>query len=175
MTLQEIAAVFPYVVVYHTPSSFKVTKSITNIYDPQKPVETFRIPYVLCTAEDLFVGQESGILVMVSTYGRAFNQKSSGISCLIEEYVWKSPEVTDPVLRMASNGFSATFFNPTPGVGYKISMEGHSSYSISIYSREDFSLEDESKFLMEKNGLKMREWEDTLPPQQPGSWAILFK
>jgi hypothetical protein len=36
-------------------------------------------------------------------------------------------------------------------------------------------LEDEAKYLAEKHGFKVREFEDVLPAQQAGSWSILFK
>ncbi|KAJ3302382.1 hypothetical protein HDV03_005023 [Kappamyces sp. JEL0829] len=175
LTLDEISHVFPYLVIYHLASSFKLSKTISNIADPAKPVDTLKSPLILYTPEDATLGSESGFLVMLSTFGRVLAQSSGMTNVIAEEYSWNGTLSNGPAWRMTSNGVSSTFMTPTPGVGYRLAIDGPSPFVVTIFSKEDFYLEDEAKFLQERNSVKMREFEDTLPAQTAGSWSILLK
>jgi hypothetical protein len=55
-------------------------------------------------------------------------------------------------------------------------VDGASPFSVTFLSRDDFSLEDEGKYLTEKQGLSVRDFEDTYPAAtQSGAWTVLYK
>lgn len=58
---------------------------------------------------------------------------------------------------------------------YRISVLGSTPYHLTVYSKEEIGMEEESKYLVDKKGLKMREFEELSPAQQAGAWSILFK
>jgi hypothetical protein len=58
---------------------------------------------------------------------------------------------------------------------YRISVDANTSYHVSIFSKDDFLLDEEAKYVTETLGMRMREFEDTFPAQQLGAWAIIFK
>lgn len=49
------------------------------------------------------------------------------------------------------------------------------AYHLQILSREDFYLEDESKYLAEKLQVKVKEFEDICPAQTTGTYAVIMK
>jgi hypothetical protein len=115
MTLEEISHVFPQAVVYHIPSSFKTIKTISNVVDSAKPMDSFKSPSILYVPEEP-MGIDSGILIMLSTFGKIFHQTNTSMTNLfVEEYSWKNPGSREPVLRLTSNGVNSTFLNPSGG------------------------------------------------------------
>lgn len=54
-------------------------------------------------------------------------------------------------------------------------IDCQTSYSISIWSRDEFCLEDSGKFVFDKFGIQVRDIDDVLPAQVAHSWSVLFK
>jgi hypothetical protein len=54
-------------------------------------------------------------------------------------------------------------------------IDSQTSYSISIWSRDEFYLEDSGKFVLDKFGIQVRDIDEILPAQVANSWAVLFK
>ncbi|KAJ3309415.1 hypothetical protein HDV04_006156 [Boothiomyces sp. JEL0838] len=102
-------------------------------------------------------------------------QGSSSASIFIEEYYWESPVKNRQVLRLKGNGYTSAFLKNTPGIGYRVIAENSNSFTVTFLSKDDFTIEDEGKYLTEKHGFKIREFEDHIAALQPGSWNVLFK
>lgn len=172
--LGEFCENFHQFTIYHFPTTFKTSKSIFQIIDPQKPVESFRIPSILAIPEDRETSQS--VLLFFQTYGRFKSPTNSGShSVILEEYDWKSIAFKKSIARISSNGCAAVFTKLKPGQSYKFSIDCSSSCCVTILSRDDFYFEDEAKYLLEKHQIKCREFEDSSPAQQQGSWCTLFK
>jgi hypothetical protein len=171
---QMLCQVFDRAVVYHHPQHYRVTKSVMNIFDPAKVNENLKPIHVLYVPEE---SVDAGVIAMLCTHSKPGGSSSYGVNTvvLIEECQLAGTLQKKPVIRMCSNGYSGFFFKPQPGVGYRISFESSSSYSLNLYSKDEFVVEDEVKYLTEKHGFKVKEFEDVLPAQVAGSWAILFK
>ena len=59
---------------------------------------------------------------------------------------------------------------------YRFAVDSSTSYAVTFFSKDEFSLDDEAKYLQEKSGQIVKDYEDTYTAQsQPGSWSILFK
>jgi hypothetical protein len=169
---------FSEVVVYHPTQMYKVAKNITNIVESTKGGETIKSAHALYVSEEYNANSDPGILILMTTYSKMGPISLSGVNTLvcIEEYSPKvSPIERKPLLRISTNGYYGFYFKPETGVGYRISFENASSFSLMLYSKEEFHLEEESKYLTEKLGLKMREFEDTCPALAANAWTILFK
>lgn len=96
---------FNRVIIYYPSSFFKTVKYISQINDPQKPVESFKTTSVLSVSED-----KDSLILFFQTFGRR-NQASVSV----EEYDWKSLVQKKPLQRLTSNGASATLLKLTPG------------------------------------------------------------
>ena len=58
---------------------------------------------------------------------------------------------------------------------YRFIVDCPTSYCLSLWSKDDFNLEDESKYLTEKLGLIVRDIDESYQAQQANTWFILFK
>ncbi|KAI8894553.1 hypothetical protein BC833DRAFT_651992 [Globomyces pollinis-pini] len=172
---KEFTELFKQLIVYHPQSSFRTIKSYSNIYDLTKGNDAVKMPQVLYIPDDPFPANEIQILIMVCTFGRISPNVNSPLSVYVEDFNWKSSVPKESLIRINSNGYSATLLKPFPGRGYKFSVDGTTCYSITLLSMNDYMFDDESKYFTEKCGLKIREFEEVAPPQQPGSWSLLFK
>ncbi|KAJ3113426.1 hypothetical protein HDU96_003399 [Phlyctochytrium bullatum] len=59
--------------------------------------------------------------------------------------------------------------------GYKFTVDCPTSYHISFYSREDFFLDDEGKYLQERLGLHVKDIDESFPAQSSGSCSNVNK
>ncbi|KAJ2999333.1 hypothetical protein HDV02_003114 [Globomyces sp. JEL0801] len=165
---KEFTELFKQLIVYHPQSSFRTIKSYSNIYDLTKGNDAVKMPQVLYIPDDPFPANEIQILIMVCTFGRISPNVNSPLSVYVEDFNWKSSVPKESLIRINSNGYSATLLKPFPGRGYKFSVDGTTCYSITLLSMNDYMFDDESKYFTEKCGLKIREFEEVAPPQQPG-------
>ncbi|KAI8609212.1 LD-carboxypeptidase-domain-containing protein [Chytriomyces sp. MP71] len=168
-----------YLILYHNPASFKSLRSIQNIIDPAKPVDLTRIPPVIYLQD---VSKEANLLVSLSTYGRSKQSgQNQASSVLIEKYDWKfDPQRPDAdrkfVMRLATNSTLASLVKLPPGItAYKFTVDCANSYSISFWSRDEYCMEDEAKYLTERLNLSVRDVDESFPAQQAGSWFTFFK
>jgi hypothetical protein len=150
-----------------------MSKSMSQFNDHQKPSDNIKTPLVLCISEEKERSQS--ILLFFQTYGRSNPQCMYESSFTLEEYDWKSISVKSYVARISTNAFASIQVKLHPGKTYKFSVDCNTSYCLNLFSREDFFFEDEAKYMLEKHGVKCREFEDISPAQQQGSWIILFK
>jgi hypothetical protein len=181
MTLDEISKIFSSIIIYHLPSSFKFIKTINSIYgDPNKPIDNIKNLSLLYTSPEFIT--DSGIIITLASVGK----NSFASNLILDEFTWQSIQARESCLKVTSNGIAGTFFSPSPGyyynyffdlrAGYRFSVEGSNSYIITIFSKEEFYLDDEAKYLTDRFDVKIREFEDTLPAQTvTPSWNILFK
>ncbi|KAL5034688.1 hypothetical protein BDV3_004205 [Batrachochytrium dendrobatidis] len=173
LSQQEFAQNFTNVAIYHPSGSFKISKSISQITDVTKSADTYRISSVLSSSEET---KEVTTLISFSSLGRIRRNTTICIpSVSVEEYSWNSTVFKPTILRISTNSCASSLLRILPNRAYKFTIDCPTPYALNIYSRDDFNLDDEGKYLVEKQGLKIREVEDTLPAQQPASWSILFK
>ena len=80
------------------------------------------------------------------------------------------------MLKLGTNGIAATFLKlPKRNHSYRFIVDCPTSYSVTFYSREEYCLEDESKYLQEK-GFMVKDFEDVFTAQPtPNQWTILLK
>ena len=177
ITEELMCSAFSRVVVYHPIQGYRLSKTIANIMEQSKLNEAMKPAHVLFTPEEQVSPVDPGILILLSTFSKQGTPSFCGVSASlqIEEYRFGDRIEKAPVLGTFSNGYTGIFFKPQPGVGYRVSLENTASYTLTFYSKEEFQLEEEPKYLTEKQGFRMKEFEDTLPPQQVNSWSILFK
>jgi hypothetical protein len=174
-----LCAAFCDVVVYHPTQMYKVTKIITSIVESTKGGDSIRPSYALYVSEEFSSNSsDPGILILMNTFSKFGATSLLGVNTLvcIEEFSIKGSRIDRvPLLRISTNGYHGFFFRPEIGVGYRISFENASSFSMLLYSKEEFHLDDEPKYLTDKLGLKMREFEETCPALSTNAWTILFK
>ncbi|KAI8853937.1 hypothetical protein BC829DRAFT_439713 [Chytridium lagenaria] len=162
LTFNDFCKSYRGIVIYHSPLSFKTVRSTQCIIDPAKPSDVIKIPPVLYLPDG---AKDTTIIAMVSTYGRCKSEGAATVtSVVLEPYEWKYGSTFSgfrkkPALRMNTNGV----------IGSCLKM------SQSFYSREDFFLEDEGKYLQEKLGLFVRDVDETFPAQASASWFVIFK
>jgi uncharacterized protein affecting Mg2+/Co2+ transport len=150
-----------------------MSKSLSQFNDHQKTSENIKTPLILCISEEKEKSQS--IIVFFQTYGRLKAHNICESSVTLEEYDWKSISVKSYVTRISTNGFAGIKIKLHPGKAYKFSFDCNTSYCLNLFSREEFFFEDEAKYLLERQGVKCREFEDISPAQQQGSCIILFK
>ncbi|KAJ3399676.1 hypothetical protein HDV05_001654, partial [Chytridiales sp. JEL 0842] len=177
ITLNDFCKSYRYLTIYHNQGSFKQLRTIQNIIDPIKPVDSIRIPPVLYLQDPT---RECSLVCLLSTFGRCKNESVPQItSVTLEPYDWKSGGVGrkpgNQVIRFTSNGSLGTFFKiPMGNVGYKFAIDCPTSFHLSLWSRDEFCLEDESKFLTERGAVAVRDIDESFPSQQAGSWFVMF-
>ncbi|KAI8907858.1 hypothetical protein EDD86DRAFT_208312 [Gorgonomyces haynaldii] len=172
ISLEEFKQEFGQVIVYHQPSQFKVARHLVHVPDPTKALEVYKTPYVLYTQEDM----REGMLVQFSSFSRV--KPSSMISqpsVTIEEYNWKTGVQAMPSLRINTNGVASSLFKPTPGTAYRFVFDCCPAYAVSLLSKEEIYFEEEQKYLQEKHGFKIREFEDSCPALAAGTWHPLIR
>ncbi|KAJ3405384.1 hypothetical protein HDU80_001467, partial [Chytriomyces hyalinus] len=179
VSLADFGKAFRCITIYHNPGSFKSLRSVQNILDPTKPADLTRIPPVLYLQDPT---KEATILVSLSTFGRSKSDgQASTSSLIIEPYSWKydpqpGPLAIKPVLRLSTNASLATFFKmPVGNQAYRFIVDCPTSYNLTFWSRDDYCMEDEAKYVTERLGLAVRDVDESFPAQQAGSWFMLFK
>ncbi|KAJ3104288.1 hypothetical protein HDU97_009364 [Phlyctochytrium planicorne] len=179
LTFSDFCKSYRAIIIYHSPISFKTVKSTQCVIDPTKPADVIKIPPLLYLPEG---GKEATIIISVSTYGRCKAEGlSSTTSVTVEPYEWKYGSTLPgfrkkPLLRINTNGAAGSCLKVNQcKKAYRITIDCPTSYHITFYSREDFFLEDEGKYLSDKLGLFVRDIDETFPTQQAGSWFVLFK
>ncbi|KAI8803173.1 hypothetical protein BJ742DRAFT_909069 [Cladochytrium replicatum] len=174
LQFQEFVKTFRLITIFYHPSVFKFSKTIQHINDLQKFGESIRIPPVLYLSDPT---KEAEVLISVSTFGKVRNELSpQGTSLLVEKWAWRAQYPSTPLIRMATNASSATCLRIPPGKdAFRFIVDSPCSFYISVYSKEDFMLEDEAKYATDRLGLIVREFDDTFPAQPASSWFILFK
>ncbi|KAJ3269871.1 hypothetical protein HDV01_000833 [Terramyces sp. JEL0728] len=170
----ELCSNFSHFTVFHPQYLFKNVKTISFVTDQTKNNETYRIPSLIYSPEGSNAA-DPGILIFLSTYGRENSVNSLPTLIFIEEYSWENPVKNQQVLRLKGNGYTSAYLKNVPGCGYRVVTENANNFTVTFLSKDDYIIEDETKFLVEKHGYKLREFEDHLPPQQPGAWSVLFK
>ncbi|KAJ3394585.1 hypothetical protein HDU84_007759 [Entophlyctis sp. JEL0112] len=177
LSLHEFVKTYRYIMIYHNQGSFKIAKSVQNIVDMTKPIDATRIPPLLYLPDTT---KEATIFCVLSTFGRTKvdgpNQMSS---VMLEPYDWKFDPKADctekkPVIRLTTNSTLATLFK-LPAGALQFTVDCTTSYNLSFWSRDDFLLEDEAKYLSERLSLAVRDIDETFPAQSAGSWFVLFK
>ncbi|KAJ3161058.1 hypothetical protein HDU86_007677 [Geranomyces michiganensis] len=174
MPFSEFTRTFRYFTIYHNQTTFKFIKSITNIPDPVKPSDAIRIPqvfYLLDSTKPLTV------FLLLSTYGRVKNDTLVQISSvLVEEYDWKGEGERPYVLRTATNAALASYLKIPAGIqAYRFVVNCPTAYSLSVWARDEFVLEEEGKYITEKLELNVRDIDDLFPAQPANSWFLFTK
>ncbi|KAH6594261.1 hypothetical protein BASA50_006733 [Batrachochytrium salamandrivorans] len=173
MSLQEVLHHFSNVTIYHFPVTFRNTKTISQISDLTKATEIPKAPSILMSSED---EREISALIVFSSFCRIRQTTTIAVpSVTIMEYSWKSSVLQSPILRICTNSCASSLLRIHPRKAYRFIVDCSTSYTLNILSRDDYILEEEGRFLTEKLGLRMREFEDTCPLQPPSTWCILFK
>ncbi|KAJ3127400.1 hypothetical protein HK098_006389 [Nowakowskiella sp. JEL0407] len=164
---------FRFISIFHGPSTFKYVKTIQHILDPSKQTDTLRLPQILYFPDSV---QCNSTLLSLSTYGKVKEQIQQTTSVIVEEYNWKYSSVNEsPVMRIATNAILSTFLKVGYPQSFRFVIDCQTAYSISLWSREEFYLEDEGKYCSERLGLNVRDIDDVIPIQPPNTWFILFK
>ncbi|TPX58755.1 hypothetical protein SpCBS45565_g07927 [Spizellomyces sp. 'palustris'] len=174
MPYSEFCRVFRSATVYHSQGSFKFVKSVHSIPDPAKASENLRIPQVLYLPD---VTKDLSVFVFLSTYGRVKNEVTMQVSsALVEEYDWKGTAERRPVLRMTTNAALCSYLRiPEGRQAYRFIVNCPTSYSLSVWARDEFLLEDEGKYLSERLEVHVRDIDETFPAQPANSWFLLVK
>ncbi|KAJ3033694.1 hypothetical protein HK097_004754, partial [Rhizophlyctis rosea] len=173
----EFLKTFRHITIFHSQGSFKTMKSMQFITDAAKPNDSLRVPQLLYLSDPT---KEAHILVVLSTYLRVKSETSmQANSVYIEQYDWKAATERKIVLRAATNACLATYLHiPARGYSqqaYRFVIDCTTSYSVSVWSRDDFALEDEAKYLTDRLDLSVKDVDETFPAQAAGSWFSLFK
>ncbi|KAJ3145718.1 hypothetical protein HDU89_006953 [Geranomyces variabilis] len=174
MPFSEFTRTFRYFTVYHNQATFKFIKSITNIQDPVKPSDAIRIPQVFYLSD---ATKPLPVFLLLSTYGRVKNDTLIQISSvLVEEYDWKGEGERPCVLRSATNAALASYLKIPAGIqAYRFVVNCSTAYSLSVWARDEFVLEEEGKYITEKLELNMRDIDDSFAAQPANSWFLFAK
>ncbi|KAI9143901.1 hypothetical protein BKA69DRAFT_1122933 [Paraphysoderma sedebokerense] len=180
VTLKDFTKIFKCVRIFHNPVGFKCVKSITQNCSADKVGEMMtKVLPVLYLADS---SKPADLLITFSTHEKLTQPSYQNPSVIIEEYDWKSSYnvSTKPALRIATTGVKGSWFRCDPGKkAYKFIVDASPCYSVQIASTTEFMLEEETKYLSDRFGssgsIHVKEFEDQLSPQPPGSWNILFK
>ncbi|KAJ3017440.1 hypothetical protein HKX48_003542 [Thoreauomyces humboldtii] len=174
MPFNEFSRTFRFITVYHNQNAFKFVKSITNIPDPIKGNDFLRIPQVIYLTDPT---KHLPVFVSLSTYGRVKGDTTVQISSvLVEEYDWKGQGERNCVLRMATNAALTSYLRiPAGNQAYRFIINCPTSYSLSIWARDEFLLEEEGKYMAEKLDLHVRDIDETFTAQPANSWFLFVK
>ncbi|KAJ3193292.1 hypothetical protein HK101_005088 [Irineochytrium annulatum] len=181
VTFGEFCKSYRHIVIYHSPASFKTIKSTSCIIDPAKPVDMIRVPPVLYLPDQV---KQASIIVSISTFGRCkVDALPQFTSVIVEPYEWLglsspfNPAVKrKPYLRICTNSIQASILKVSSSKkAFRFVIDCPTSYNITFYSRDDFLLEDEGKYLSDKLGLHVRDVDEGFPAQSANSWFVLFK
>ncbi|KAI8821854.1 uncharacterized protein EV422DRAFT_619596 [Fimicolochytrium jonesii] len=174
---QDFLRTFRAIVVYHSPSSFKLMKTINNIPDPSKPSDTLRTPQLLYLSDTT---KELPVHIYFATYGRVKGEQLAQVSCvLVEEYDWTGGTASKKpfALKMSTNAALMSFFRiPAGRQAYKFIVNCPTAYSLSVYARDgEFLLEDEGKYMTERLDLHVKDIDDGFAAQPANSWFLFVK
>ncbi|KAI8919009.1 hypothetical protein DFJ77DRAFT_259325 [Powellomyces hirtus] len=175
MPFSEFVRTFRYFTVYHNQGSFKFVKSIaSNIPDPVKANDGLRIPQVFYLSD---TSKSLPVFLLLSTYGRVKNDSTSQISSvLVEEYDWKGTADRVDVLRTATNAALTSYWRIPAGLqAYRFVINCPTAYSLSVWARDEFMVEEEGKYMSEKLDLHVRDIDDSFAAQPANSWFVFFK
>lgn len=133
------------------------------------------------------------LLISISTYGRVKNDLNAhNLTLLVTPHEWKKGVCQFPILKATSNSVSTILFkipdrwisatqpvkksNVIRSNAFSYTVDSLNPYSITFLSREDFALEEEGKYLAEKQGLFVKDFDETYQNQaQPNGWSIIYK
>ncbi|KAI9208034.1 uncharacterized protein BJ171DRAFT_636543, partial [Polychytrium aggregatum] len=174
MTGTDFIRIFRCVTIYHNQATFKCVRTWHSIPDASKANENLRIPPILYLPDP---SREAAVYMCISTYGKIKNESMpSGSSITLEQYDWKLSDRKKPTVRLSTNACLATYVRlPADITAYRFVVDCPTTFFISFLSREDFSLEDEAKYLTERLNLSVKDVDDQFAAQGVGSWFLLFK
>ncbi|KAJ3390553.1 hypothetical protein HDU92_000392 [Lobulomyces angularis] len=173
ISFTEFCRAFRFVTVYHNPTSFKMVKHIQHIVDPLKPSDQLIIIPVLYLPESV---KECTVMISLHTYGRCTPDVSNVSSVIVEKWNWdngiRSTKENNPLIKLTTNSCILSVLKINRGKhAYKFQIDCPSSYQLSIWSKEEFLLEDTPKYL-ETIGIQVKDIDEISPQQPPNSWCL---